>query len=558
MKLQINQLKYLSFFCLLFSASRVFAQDEKETENKGTLTEEIEVVRPYRPILADAVKIRRNPDLDNKQPFKPTLTYSVLDKKLDLNTDIKQLQAQKLTEQKELLQVNNYAKIGFGNFNTGTGELYFNTGKDEALQAGFFLKHLSQQGDLNKQQASSQQASVFGRSIGDAITFSGNLSYNRRASYFYGFNPQLAEPGGSPDKQRLNLIEAEGEMINSNPEAAAGFNYVVKANAYLFGNLGEGRENSVLLSGQASKAFNQFSFGVGTSADFTSTKDSLYNIANHIFRLNPFVKYEGNGFVLNIGLNLVQEFGDSSRFNILPAASAEIPIAAEYATLFAGISGDVLKTSLRGLTDENLYLNNNVGIRNKVEKLNIYGGIKGNAGSGLGFKATAYIKTVENLPLFINNPYRVSRFDVVYDGGESTILGLEGEINIKASDVLNLSGKAQINKYDLATEDQAWFKPGLRLSSSANAKINKQFNLNAELVFNGETRARTYVFTPLLEEQSSRIKSFMDLSAQAEYQFKNRIGVYLRANNIFGNNYQQYLYYPTVGLNILGGFNYAF
>src|SRR6476661_7237684 len=142
---------YIAFALnILFFSATAIAQDKKDDKKpepaKGAITEEIEVVRPYKPVLADAAKIRRSPDLSDHTPFKPNLSYSILDKKLDLNTDIGQLKAQKLADQQAEVLKNNYLKIGAGNFNTGLAEAYINTGRDEALQAGAFVRHLNQKG----------------------------------------------------------------------------------------------------------------------------------------------------------------------------------------------------------------------------------------------------------------------------------------------------------------------------------------------------------------------------------------------------------------------------
>ncbi|HEY0669588.1 MAG TPA: hypothetical protein VGD22_15505, partial [Sphingobacteriaceae bacterium] len=93
-------LKYKLTTILLLISAVAYSQDPKQEPTPGSLTEEIEVVRPYKPVLADAVKIRRNPDLTTTRPFKPNLTYNIIDKKLELNTGIRELQAQKLPEER--------------------------------------------------------------------------------------------------------------------------------------------------------------------------------------------------------------------------------------------------------------------------------------------------------------------------------------------------------------------------------------------------------------------------------------------------------------------------
>ena len=560
--------KYILTLSLFFITGTSFSQvtkdpkpsetkDTKQDPPKGTITEEIEVVRPYKPILAEAVKLRRNPDLTNNKPYKPALTYNIEGKKLELNSDIAQLEAQKLAQVKADILKNNYAKIGAGNLNTGLGELYINNGKDPALTTGMFIKHLSQQGSLNKQQFSNQQASVFGRSIGEEVTIAGKLNYERNSTYFYGFDPKLPSPSIDPGKQRFNTMEAEGELMNNFSEDNTLVNYAAKFNGYYFNNISEGRETSAILSGYFNKALSKFHLGLGASIDLTATKDSLYDITNNLFKANPFVKFKGNGFLLNIGLNLVQEFGTVSKLNFLPAVSIEIPIALEYATLFGGVSGDVLKSNLREFSTLNPYVNNNLSIINSVERLNFYGGIKGNAGSGFGYKVMGYYKTVDNLPLFVNNSTSPQRFDVVYDE-EAKISAIEGELSIKASDVISIYGKAQFTNYNLSTEQEAWFKPVIQLTSNAKAQINKKFSLDAEILFRDPTQAKVLSNISAAGPTIVSIKSFTDFSAGAEYRFNEKVGVFARANNIFNTAYQQYLYYPKLGLNVLGGFNYSF
>lgn len=545
----------VSLFCLSLTAA---AQDKKNetppNPQTGTLIDEIEVVRPYKPVLADAVKIRRNPDLNNTKPFKPVLSYTIIDKKLDLNSNIKELQAQKMSDEREAVLSNNYVKIGAGNFNTALGEVYVNTGRDEALQAGAYFRHLSQQGNLDKQQFSNQEAGVFGRSVAEAYSLSGRLTYDRRSTFFYGFDPVSSIPADK-NRQRFSTIAAEGEVMNNYSEASR-FNYASSIKAYQFSNIEDARESSFLISGSINKEIKLLNFGLNASADLTSTKDLSYKVGNNLLRANPYVRFQSSGFELNLGVNIVQEFGTKGRLNIFPAVSAEFPVVPGYAILFGGINGDVLKTSLKDLASENPFISKNIAIQNSVEKMNLYAGVKGNAGAGFGYKIMGYYKTIDNLQLFVNNPSLINRFDAIYDNGNSKIFGLEGEMNIKASDVFNISGKAQIFNYDLSTEREAWFKPTLRLISNARAQLNQKLFLDAELLFQGESYAR---LNGTAGSYTSRtLKGFLDMSAGAEYKINNKTGVYLRANNLTGQSYQRYLFYPKLGLTVLGGINYSF
>jgi outer membrane cobalamin receptor len=559
--MNFNLFKYtlfLSLFSLSVLTNAQVKNDQnppaKQADAAGTLLEEIEVVRPYKPVLADAVKIRRNPDMNTVAAFKPVLTYIIIDKKLDLNTNIKELQAQKMADELPALLSNNYIKAGAGNFNTALGEIYISTGKDEALQAGAFVKHLSQKGSMELQQFSKQEFGLFGRSITDDYALSGKLIYDRNASNFYGFDP-LTAVAADMSKLRFSTIGGEAELV-SNYSKNSSFNYFANINAYQFSNLEEARESSFLLRGSLNKEVKQTNFGVNTSIDLTSTKDQSYQFSNNILRANPYIKLKAKGFNLDLGANIVQEFGTQSRLNIFPAVFAELPIIQGYATIFAGVNGDVLKTNLRDLAFENPYLNKNIAIKNSLEKMNIYGGVKGNASAEFGYKIMAWYKTIDDLQLFVNSLSLTNRFETVYDNGESNILGFEGEINVKASEFLNLNGKAQLLNYTLATEKEAWFKPSLRLMSNAKFQINRKVIIDAEVLFQDNVYARVNGTPGTFASKS--IDGFIDLSAGAEYKVNSKIGVYIRANNLIGQQYQRFLYYPRLGMNVLGGVNYAF
>jgi outer membrane cobalamin receptor len=559
--MNFNLFKYtlfLSLFSLSVLTNAQVKNDQnppaKQADAAGTLLEEIEVVRPYKPVLADAVKIRRNPDMNTVAAFKPVLTYIIIDKKLDLNTNIKELQAQKMADELPALLSNNYIKAGAGNFNTALGEIYISTGKDEALQAGAFVKHLSQKGSMELQQFSKQEFGLFGRSITDDYALSGKLIYDRNTSNFYGFDP-LTAVAADMSKLRFSTIGGEAELV-SNYSKNSSFNYFANINAYQFSNLEEARESSFLLRGSLNKEVKQTNFGVNTSIDLTSTKDQSYQFSNNILRANPYIKLKAKGFNLDLGANIVQEFGTQSRLNIFPAVFAELPIIQGYATIFAGVNGDVLKTNLRDLAFENPYLNKNIAIKNSLEKMNIYGGVKGNASAEFGYKIMAWYKTIDDLQLFVNSQSLTNRFETVYDNGESNILGFEGEINVKASEFLNLNGKAQLLNYTLATEKEAWFKPSLRLMSNAKFQINRKVIVDAEVLFQDNVYARVNGTPGTFASKS--IDGFIDLSAGAEYKVNSKIGVYIRANNLIGQQYQRFLYYPRLGMNVLGGVNYAF
>lgn len=554
-----------------------YAQEEEQKDERPATIDSIDVVRDYRPILADAVKIRQSPDMSNKRQYQPELTYSIIDKKLDINTGTKRLTIQEMPFSRTQTLTNNYAKIGAGNLGTLLGEVYLSSDYWVDTRLGGFVKHLNQQGTLEEQKFSSQQLGVFGRTVLGPITLDGELGYNRYGTRFYGAVGDLdgASLNASPAKQAFNDIYFTGELTSNYDEGASdAFSYSLKADAYSYSNAFDTKENSFALAGYINKQINVFNVGANISGDFTSVKDASYSLGNHIGRINPYIRFQGPNYNITLGANFVAEFGDSSRTNIFPSAEVDFALIPQFAHIFGGINGDVNRTSVKELTKENPWLaalGETNYIRNSVDRMYVFGGIKGNAGATFGYKVKAFYRRIESMPFYAIAPGTPYAFNLIYEDGDnaSTVVGLEGELNVRISEVVTVGGKLNFNEFDLQQQEEAWYMPKMRLAANARFNISDKLYVDGELVFQGQTyglvqdaniNLSDYAITEMGETgmRKTTIPSFADLSAGAEYRATDRIGIYVRLNNMLGNNYERYLFYPRLGLNVIGGINYSF
>ncbi len=563
----LQNISGLMFFCAI--GLSVSAQVKKpDTTNNNALNEEIEVIRPYKPILAEAVKLRRSPDLDAVKTYKAKLTYSLTDRKLELNSDIQKLQAQQLADEKSTELINNYVKGGIGSLSTFLGEVYVNNGKDEGLQVGAYLKHFNQSGKLNEQKSSNTTLSVFGRSILDENTVSGRVTYKRNGLNFYGINPDSASLNPNPEKQALSFIEAEGELVKNYDENNSDFSYAAKANASLWSDKFNAKESYFTLNGYVNQRISSLNLGAAAAVEFGKTKDDLTNFGNNLLRLNPYIRLLVRGATVTAGINIVQEFGAYSSTRIFPAITADFTLIPDFLQVFAEVKGDVTRNSLKEFTDLNPWLNSNINIKNSVEKLNISGGIKGTGGPGFGYQARFYIKQIDDMPLFVNNYNAFNKFDVIYDFGKTKNTGLEGELSVQVSDALKWTGKLNIDDYKSASETYSWFKPGLKVSSNLLYNIDKKITLNAAVAIQDGMKAKIYVAQPVDAliytvpdpsiESIVDVKGFVDLGVGADYRINNKFSVFAKANNLLNSTYSRYLYYQVNGFNIFGGLTYSF
>lgn len=548
-------------------------QQQQDPPQRATI-DSIDVIRDYRPILADAVKIRRSPDMTNKREYQPKLEYSIIDKKLDITTGTRRLDIQEMPFVDLSRKTSNYIKLGAGNYSTYLGEVYLTNDEYLDTRFGMYAKHLSQKGEWADQVYGQQEVRAFGRQVYDAFTLSGNVGYKRYATRFYGktvFSDALVQAGkggltGDADKQAFNDIFLDSEL-SSNARAAEpeALSYSVKLNAFHFSDAFDAKESAFALGAYLDKQVNHFHIGVRASGDFGQVQGQNTKVSNHLIKANPYVRFKGENYDLIVGALIASELGDSTRVNIFPSASLDFALIPNYAHLYVGVDGDVEKTTLRALAGENPWLAPDVHIANTMDRLRIYGGVKGNAGATFGYKVGISYRQIENMQFFqpiLTEPYR---YEVMYESGTkgSSVFGFEAEANLRVSETVSLGGRLNFNEFDLQVEEEAWFQPKLQVAANTRVNISDRLYLDGEILFMGQTYTRAipveawdFIGMPAIEKRV--IPAFADLNAGLEFRATDQIGIYVRANNLLGTKYERYLHYPRLGLNVIGGVNFTF
>jgi len=532
-----------------------------DTANKNSLSEEIVVTTDYKPVLADAVKIRRNPDLEDATPYKAPLSYVPLDIRLEQNSDIRQLDAMKMPAQRDSIPKNNYLEAGLGNLKTTYGEGYFATGPDEGLQAGGYVKHLAEQGSLYKQDESTNQVGIFGKSVGATNSLNGRIDYKYNSNYFYGFDPLTESAAVDPAKQHFSVLSAEGDLAKNYADVPNDFTYALKLKGYTYSDAFDARESNVVLSGFVNETVKQFYAGVAASLDLTTQKDSLYNYNNSLLRINPYIKFQGDAYKIDAGVNIVDQFGFSSNFYIFPAAKLELQVIPKYVRLFVEAKGDVNKSTLLDFSSINPFIGQDIAIKNSVDKLDISAGLKGTLAPGLSFKAFIFRNSVKYMPLLVSNFGPAgNKFAVIYDNGDSRINGLTGELDYKASDDVDIFGRVEFKDYQMAQQAQAWNLPKFKLTAGTTLHINNKVDITGSMLFRGTAYDLPYAdaLTPDSKVTPTTIGAFFDLSGGVTYKATDRISVFVKANNILDRTNETWLYYPDYGFNIFGGVGFAF
>ena len=337
------------------------------------------------------------------------------------------------------------------------------------------------------------------------------------------------------------------ELAKNYKDVENDFTYALKLKGYIFSDAFQKRENNLVLSGFLNETINQFYAGLSGSIDLSTQKDSAYDYNNSLIKLNPYIKFQGDNYKIDAGVNIVNQFGFKTAVYVFPAAKLELQIIPDYVRVFVEAKGDVNRSSLRDFSMINPYLGQNVPIRNSVDQLDISAGLKGTILPGLGFKVAVFRNTVKDLPLFVsdfNFAAGYNRFQVIYDEGRTRITGLNGELDYKASDDVDIFGRVEFRNYQMGTPGyQPWNLPKFKLTAGTVLHINSKLQLSGTLLIRGSVLDpyAPFTITPadvITPATYTTISSFADVSVGADYKITNRFSVFVHANNLLNGTHQ--------------------
>lgn len=562
-------------FSLLFFISflgiyvPLLAQQDPNWEEEGEIEEAEVVIEKSREIELPRAnrKFERVPPLPVQEP-SINIEYrfvEVLPKLGSLKPPIRVL---KVKEPPLPKLYPNYVKAGFGNYLTPYLEVYANSARSEDYSYGVHFRHLSsRQGPVDGGNSgnSDTQLGLNGKYFAGGHTFFGEASYRRERYHFYGYMPGL-ELSRDSIKQIFNTISLSGGVERSEVDAA--FDYQLKFNYRHLDDAYEASENQFGINFLASMDIaDQLAFNLQSDFWMMNQKDvadvfpnEASSINRNLFRIKPYFAYRTStepqqGLDIKAGLNLVYEndtISNADKLHVYPFAQAKYHIT-NALNIYASLDGDIERRTLLDFTNENPWLKPNVAVLHTNKNFGFGGGIAGRINSILGFNAGFSASNYKNLYFFANSATDSTKFDILYDPGNVFVFNLHGEININAQNRFRSTLRGDYFSYNMDELAKPWQRPTYKMSLLSSYNVYDKLLLNAELLVMGGLEGIN-----LASGTETELATIADLSFKADYLFSPRFSTFLQFKNIFAQNYERYLNYPSRGIMIMAGITYSF
>jgi hypothetical protein len=559
----MKHLKYILFIFLLtgIAGSTLFAQDENwekidegEIEDASFVVEknlEIELPQQNR----EFEKIPPLPSNPTSQINQNYNFLSIIPELSNLNIPNRAL---KLKSQPLEKFYGGNVTAGFGNYLTPYLDASLFNKRENKYALGINFNHISSRnGPVDKENSGSSEtvAAIDTRYYGEKLTVGAKLNYDRQMVHYYGY-PEGLEVDSDSIKQIYNDFNIGLWFGNTNKKDD--FDYIIDANYnYIKDKTFSSSESKTEVNFLSNYFLKEgFRFHLDVNTMFSSYKNPE-SLSRNLIKVKPFVFYEAGDFDLIGGLNFTfQNDTISSRSSVLLFPFIDVVYHLnDYYSFFLKLDGDMEQVDFESIVNQNPFLGQGVELLHSNKKFGIDWGVRGNVNNYFNFLAGFKLSEYKDLYFFLNDFFNPATFQLEYEDENTSVMNIYGELVFSRIKNYNIGIRADYFNYSTKTLEEAWHRPTFELTGTFRYNLYEKIVFGSNIYFISGMKAKAYDGT---FEETITLPSIFDLNLSVQYLFSDRLGAFLRFDNIIGRNYERYYRYPSRGIQIIGGVSINF
>lgn len=538
-------IRYIILACLLTNS--LFAQViDQDTLN----VDQVEVVKSFDAKLKDAEMIKIKPKLVIGQKQSYEYDYNITVAPLDIDYPLPTLKP--LAMEKETAEDINhlYAKLGYGTMEAAYAYVSYQMISDDQFDINVYGQYDRNRGINNSIDYAK------GGLIGSYRLFDNSkLSFDLNGGYEQTL-PELY--ANSSNHEYFKNVPISGKIGLSNLElSSSGFDYEVEIGTDYINHLNDNEDNASdyneithFTAINLAKHFDQFSLMLASDA-FAITKDgSFEDKVNYGISISPGTRYKTDNFTIKAAANLFWDKGDLYAY---PDVLAEVSLMEHSLMVYAGVNQERSSNSRYSHNTINPLIKSDIENINSTITKKHFIGAKGKLFNLLTYHINGGYKDIDNLAL-----YNLKKLTYDYQYAQATSVYLDADVSFKLSDDINLGCNIVKDFYDIDLSSTINNLPSFRLATYANIKLlDDQLHILPRLIVGDNIEEL------ILDEAGNEISyvngnGLFDLNIEVSYYPLKHIGLWVRGNDIFDNQYQRLGIIKSVGRYIQGGVSIKF
>ncbi|WP_254560282.1 TonB-dependent receptor [Dyadobacter diqingensis] len=504
---------------------------------------------------------------DKVQPFPGTtkekkVNYQILDPQINIASPKLTPTVATSSDEKERQDkpdvLNNYIKLGAGNYGRFLGEAFVSGKRAEDLVFTGQVKHLSAgNGPVDGKNSANAATNikVGGKYIMSTYKVDGSLEYDRKNYYFYGYKPQPESYVVNRDSLRQTINQFGFSLGFENTDPSVAVDYSVKTSLNTLKDRYDASELDWGTTLNASVPISESFYAQLEAGAFISQRVDALTYNRNLYRVKPTFKYTSDVFTVTAGVNAVNQTDNQLNINktkAYPVLNIDVnPISGVH--IFGGWNGDVVRNTLKSMLGENQWLGSNVLIVNTEKTADLFAGVKGEVAGGFNYEGKVSYTHYRNFYNFNNALVDTSKFSIIYDPAKTKVLNISGQAGYAFNDLFKSSLKINYYDYAMGSVEEAWHRPDLTLNWFNALTISKKLFVTADFYMLRGIKAKNFQTGVV-----TKLPVIADLNLKIDYLLTRNFSAFVAINNLFGKEYQRYQYYPQQGLNFVGGLSFSF
>lgn len=559
--IQLNkamQNKYIFIIILCLVQFKIgLAQDKK-------ITNDVQVIGPYQPTISDAYKINVLPKIIDTTKVTADIDYSIVTRQINTGYELDPIVAASMLGEPLTKLYNSFIKLGFGNYYTPFFQFNYHSLRSKVSSFGVNMGHISSNSKIklaNNEKVdasySNNYVSVFGKRFFNKKTLSGDVNFRRTAFHHYGYdvNNDSTDLTFNNYKQNYMLLNAN-TVYQTNYTDENHLNYKISGDYNYLMDINNFYQHSFTIAPDFNKYYNGELFGIKADANYYLKNQEIDTVSDFILRLNPYAKFSGKAWKVNIGLSIVSNYyNQTEEYHFYPNVYMHYHIVQNILIPYIGVDGDLEKNDYKKIAFENPYILPSLIVKNTNRAMQFYGGFKGNFSSKTSFNFRASYAEYKDMYFYVNNltaDKLLNQFSVEYDNAD--LVRVFGEISSKPSEKFEFLLHGNYYYFNFLEKlDYAWHKPEYDVTLTASYNLRNKIILTSDFFVLGKRYAKSY--NPA--EEKITLKEIFDLNLGVEYRYTKILSAFINFNNIAAQKYYKWNNYPTQRFNIIAGVSYS-
>ncbi|GAB4229138.1 MAG: hypothetical protein Tsb0034_00690 [Ekhidna sp.] len=554
----MNNVKALFTFLLMGQTLLLMGQADSTSTGGQIVTGEVVIEKNKEILLPKADKYYKKAELKtfNSQPTNPEFT--IPEPALEWPPYKTEVPFTTVESVYPLADYQNYARLGYGNFNSLLAEVgLFHRFDEWQTGAKVFFEHFGK-GPINDENSASTNfnLNLFGRRKWEAVSLKPYLKYSLDRFNFYGNTNRINT--GYTDEQvdpaALGALNIGVRLENQSGEVKYHIKPWLQHTSHTIRS-GRSINTETVFNGEASVTYRidkALNTGLNVEAHAGQYKGGFsYN--RSLFTLNPWVGYKGNHYKLKGGFIVAtSESNNESKTGFYPDLHGELTLAPDW-SVYGSFTGGVSWNGLNDVLQQNNFMDDSLALLNTETTSQIEGGVKGSPLKNMILKGGISLTNLKNLPIYVPSASDSSRYSLTYDAGTITRFTIFTDVSFSPTNVSTYGASLNIHNYSTDTLDRPWHLPNYEFAFYTVHNINSKLIASANLIAMGGMKAPANIDFGI-----AALDPIFDLSLSLKYLFNKRTSAFVDINNLIGNEYERYLGYPIRGLGFKVGAEYRF